>query len=42
MEYTFRNCTLEDFDFLFELKNKTLNGMLIKYGNGEKMSKKKD
>lgn len=41
MEYSFRNCTLDDFDFLFELK-KTLNGMLIKFEVGMMMTKNKD
>ena len=41
MKYLFRNCTLEDFDFLYELK-KTSNGMLIKFGVGMMMTKNKD
>ena len=41
MEYSFRKCTLEDFDFLFNLKkeNFKFNFMLIKYGVGKMINK---
>ncbi len=42
MKYNFKNCTLEDEEFLFELKKQTLKYMLIKYGDGMIKIRKKD
>ena len=35
MEYSFRKCTMEDFDFLFELKKGWVLTFLGKYGKIE-------